>query len=102
MACPKWVRMLVGQDNPHPGVPVSACQHLFPDLPQMQGISQPGYNPTFKVKGKLYHSPKFAQLYFYNTNQELDHRLFHIQLNCTILRDLHKSSKQTIVVTTAH
>ena len=48
----------------------------------------PGFNPTFKIQGKVFHrigslkpnegeSPKFAQIYFYDSNNEIENRLHH-------------------------
>ena len=47
-----------------------------------------GFNPTFKIQGKIYHRigsltpqdgeiPKFAQIYFHDTDHEAENRLFH-------------------------
>lgn len=49
-------------------------------------IRQPGFNPTFTIQGKMYHRigallpnenemPKFAQLYFHDTENELENRI---------------------------
>ena len=48
----------------------------------------PGWNPTFKIQGKVFHrigslkpndgeSPKFAQIYFYDSDNEVKNRLKH-------------------------
>ncbi len=48
----------------------------------------PGFNPTFKIQGKVFHRigslkpsegevPKFAQLYFYDSDNEVKNRLHH-------------------------
>ena len=50
----------------------------------------PGFNPTFKIQGKVFHRigslkpgegevPKFAQLYFYDSDNEVANRLHHNQ-----------------------
>ena len=50
----------------------------------------PGFNPTFKIQGKVYHrigallpnqceEPKFAQIYFHDTDHEVSNRLQHNQ-----------------------
>lgn len=50
--------------------------------------SMPGFSPTFKIQGKVYHRfgsllprtgepPKFAQIYFHDTEHELQNRLHH-------------------------
>ena len=65
-----------------------------------------GFNPTFTIQGKLYHSigsllpgdgdtPKFAQLYFYDTDNEVDNRLNHVQhlkrpILCQLQEMLHE------------
>ena len=59
-----------------------------------------GFNPTFKIQGKLYHCigsllpvdgaiPKFAQLYFHDSENEVQNRLNHApHLNAPILHQL--------------
>ena len=61
-----------------------------------------GFNPTFTIQGKLYHSigswlpvdgdiPKFAQLYFHDSDHEVQNRLNHAQhLNGPILHQLQE------------
>ena len=50
----------------------------------------PGFNPTFKIQGNVYHRigallpdanqiPKFAQLYFHDTDHETNNRMRHNQ-----------------------
>ena len=56
------------------------------DIPE---TNLPGFNPSFKIQGKLHHKlgsllpcegdvPKFAQLYFPDTDHELQNRLLHM------------------------
>ncbi|GFS01248.1 hypothetical protein ElyMa_006418600 [Elysia marginata] len=58
---------------------------------------QTGFNPTFTVQGKLYHRignlspergavPKFSQIYFHDSDAQLDYRLLHSGLDPQILK----------------
>ena len=65
----------------------------------------PGFNPTFKIQGKVFHTigslnpengqtPKFAQLYFYDTDNEIQNRLQHNpHLKPDVLEKLQKCLK---------
>ncbi|GFR80218.1 DNA helicase [Elysia marginata] len=57
-----------------------------------------GFNPTFTIQGKLYHRignllpergavPNFSQIYFYDSDAQLDYRLLHSGLDPQILKD---------------
>ena len=60
----------------------------------------PGFSPTFKIQGKVYHQigslqpaegevPKFAQIYFHDTDHQLEHRLrYNPNLNREVLTSL--------------
>ncbi|GFR61646.1 DNA helicase [Elysia marginata] len=59
---------------------------------------QTGFNPTFTIQGKLYHRignllqkrgavPKFSQIYFYDSDAQLDYRLLQSGLDPQILKD---------------
>jgi hypothetical protein len=60
----------------------------------------PGFSPNFKIQGKMFHrigsllppdneTPKFAQLFFYDSDNELSNRLSHLSnLNENILAEL--------------
>ncbi|GFR65167.1 hypothetical protein ElyMa_003649400 [Elysia marginata] len=59
---------------------------------------QTGFNPTFTIKGKLYHRigsllpergavPTFSQIYFYDSDAQLDYKLLHSGLDPQILKD---------------
>ena len=65
------------------------------------GSNQPESGPCFKIQGKLHHligslppdigPPKFAQIYFYDSSQELENRLAHMNtLKSDILQILQK------------
>lgn len=52
-------------------------------------VCMPRFSPNFKIQGKLFHrigsllpaenqAPKFAQLFFYDSDNELDNRLSHL------------------------
>ena len=61
-----------------------------------------GFNPTFKIHGKVYHrigsllpsqnkAPQFAQIYFYDTDHEVENRLRHNQhLSADVLQTLQQ------------
>jgi hypothetical protein len=65
-------------------------------------VQIPGFNPTFKIQGKIHHrigsllpqdsaAPKFAQIYFYDTDNELQNRLQHVRnLDPNILTSLQQ------------
>ncbi|GFS16766.1 DNA helicase [Elysia marginata] len=59
---------------------------------------QTGFNHTFTIQLKLYHQignlipgrgavPKFSQIYFYDSDAQLDYRLLHSGLDPQILKD---------------
>ncbi|GFR76291.1 ATP dependant DNA helicase [Elysia marginata] len=59
---------------------------------------QSGFNPTLTTQGKLYYRignllpergavPKFSQIYFYDSDAQLDYRLLHSGLGPQILKD---------------
>ncbi|GFR90618.1 hypothetical protein ElyMa_004308500 [Elysia marginata] len=59
---------------------------------------QTGFKHTFTIQGKLYHRvanllpergavPKFSQIYFYDSDAQLDYRLLHSGLDPQILKD---------------
>ncbi|GFS12140.1 hypothetical protein ElyMa_004851900 [Elysia marginata] len=61
-------------------------------------IFKPALNPTFTTQGKLYHRignllpergavPKLSQIYFYDSDAQLDYRLSHSGLDPQILKD---------------
>lgn len=63
-----------------------------------------GFNPTFKIHGKVYHrigallpnaseQPKFAQIYFHNTDHEVANRLTH---NSHLSADVVHTLQQTL------
>ncbi len=66
----------------------------------------PGFNPTFKIQGKVFHRigslkpnegeiPKFAQLYFHDSDNEVANRLHHNpHLNEDILSKLQECLKR--------
>ena len=65
-------------------------------------VCMPGFNPNFKIQGKMFHrigsllpadnqTPKFAQLFFYDSDNELANRLSnHSDLDADILGQLQR------------
>ena len=63
-----------------------------------------GFSPNFKIQGRLFHriglllltekqTPKFAQLFFYDSDNELNNRLSHLNnIDSDILSQLHAES----------
>ena len=65
-------------------------------------VRYPGFNPIFKIQGKLYHSigsllpkeghaPRYAQIYLYDTDHQIQHRLGKTDLNKCTMVDLQQT-----------